>query len=162
MSRPFHTSMSISDCQHRFRLSRPFHTVDIISDVQDISDLSGSCKLSPQFLALMCPRKVSHSVNTVPPVSRHWSCQSGKSNLRVRIMGDVQAGIRLRPVNSMHLARKKGSPRCAVKLSFKKFIKTVQNILQTTSSRKPSPLKINIWDFLYVPDAYPELILDFY
>ena len=29
---------------------------------------------------------------------------------------------RLRPVNSMHLDRKKGSPRCAVKLSFRKFI----------------------------------------
>ena len=98
----------------------------------------------------------------MPPVSRHWSCQSGESNLRARISGDVQAGIRLRPVNSMHLARKKGSPRCAVKLSFRKFIKTVPNILQKTSSRKPSPLQITIWAFLDVIDAFPEVILDFY
>ena len=56
---------------------------------------------------------------TVPPVSCHWSCQSGESNLRAQISGDLQAGIRLRPVNSMHLDRKKGSPRCAVKLSLR-------------------------------------------
>ena len=68
--------------------------------------------------------------STVPPVSRLWSCQSGESNLRARIIGDVQAGIRLRPVNSMHLEMKKGSPRCAVKLLFRNFIKTVPNILQ--------------------------------
>ena len=67
---------------------------------------------------------------TVPPVSRHWSCQSGESNLRAWISGDVQAGIRLRPVNSMHLARKKGGLRCAVKLQFREFIKTVPNILK--------------------------------
>ena len=30
-------------------------------------------------------------VDTVPPVSRHWSCQSDESNLRARISGDVQA-----------------------------------------------------------------------
>ena len=56
------------------------------------------------------------SLCTVPPVSRHWSCQSGESNLRAWISGDVQAGIRLRPVDSMHLAGKKGSLRWAVKL----------------------------------------------
>ena len=71
------------------------------------------------------------SCRTVPPVSRHWSCQSGKSNIRARIGGDVYAGIRLRPVSSMHLERKKGSPRCAVMLLFRKFIKTVPNILET-------------------------------
>ena len=43
--------------------------------------------------------------DTVPPVSGHWSCQSGESNLRARISGDVQAGIRLKPVNSMHLEK---------------------------------------------------------
>ena len=66
--------------------------------------------------------------STVRPMSRHWSCWSGESNLRARISGDVQAVIRLRPVDGMHLARKKGSPRCAVKLSCREFIKTVPNI----------------------------------
>ena len=98
---------------------------------------------------------------TVPPVSRHWSCQSGESNLRARISGDVQAGIRLRPVNSMCLTRKKGSPRCAVKLSLRKFMRTVLNILHKSSSKKPYPLKITIWAFWDVPDAFPEVILDF-
>ena len=69
------------------------------------------------------------SPRTLQPVSRHWSCQSGESNLSARISGDVQAGIRLRPVNSMHLAKMKGSPRCAMQLLFTKFIKTVTNIL---------------------------------
>ena len=95
----------------------------------------------------------------MPPVSCHWSCQSGESNLRARISGDVQAGIRLRPVNSMHLPKKKGSLRCALKLSFREFIKTVQNVLQKMSSRKPSPLKITILDDT---DTFPEGILDFY
>ena len=99
---------------------------------------------------------------TVPPVSRLWSCQSGESNLRARISGDVPAGIRLRPVNNMHLAKKKGSLRCAFKLLFREFMKTGKNILQKTSSRKPSPLKITIWAFLDVPDTFPEVILDFY
>ena len=67
---------------------------------------------------------------TVPPVSCHWSCQSGESSLRAQISGDVQAGIRLRPVNSIYLARMRGSPRCAVKLTFRDFIMTVPNILQ--------------------------------
>ena len=67
---------------------------------------------------------------TVTPVSRHWSCQSGESNLSARISGDVQRGIRLRPDNGMHLASKKGSPRCAVKLEFREFINTVPNILK--------------------------------
>ena len=68
--------------------------------------------------------------DTVPPVSCHWSCQSGESNLRARISGDVQTGIRLRPVNNMHLARKEDSPRCAVKLSFREVINTAPIILQ--------------------------------
>ena len=79
-------------------------------------------------------------VITVPPVSQNWSYQSGESNLRAQFCGDVQAGVRLRPVSSVHLARKKGSPRCAVKLPFRKFIKTVPNILQKNSSRKPYTL----------------------
>ena len=65
-------------------------------------------------------------------------CKSGELNLRAWISGDVQAGIRLRPVNSLHLARKKCSPKYAVKLSFRMFIRYVSNILQKTSSRKPS------------------------
>ena len=40
----------------------------------------------------------------------------------------------------MHLARKKGSPRCAVKLSFRKFIKTVPNILQKPRIRETKHL----------------------
>ena len=75
--------------------------------------------------------------DTVPPVSHHWSCQSGESNLRAWISGDVQVWIRLRRFNSMHLARKKGSPRCAMKLSFREFIN--KKILP----RKLSPLKNN-------------------
>ena len=74
-------------------------------------------------------------LDTVPPVSRHWSCLSGESNLRALIIGDVQAGIKLRSVNSMHLARKKGSPRCAMKQSCRGFIKTVPKILQNTFPR---------------------------
>ena len=84
---------------------------------------------------------------TVPPVSRHLSCQSRESNLRARISGELQAGIRMRPANSVHLARKKGSPRCAVKLMFRKFIKNVSNMMQKTSSRKLYPLKITIRPF---------------
>ena len=95
----------------------------------------------------------------MPSVSRHWSCQSGESNVRARISGDVHDGIGLGPVNIMHLAKTKGSPRYALKLLFREFIKTVQNILQKTSLRKPSPLKITILD---VPDAFPGVILDFY
>ena len=68
---------------------------------------------------------------------------------------------RLRPVDSMHLARKKGSPRCAVKRSCRELVTTVPNILQNTSSRKPSQLKITIWAVLDVPDAFFEIILDF-
>ena len=64
---------------------------------------------------------------TEPPMSR-------RSTLRAWISGDVQAETRLRPVDSMYLARKKGGPRCAVKLLCKEFIKTVPNILQKTSS----------------------------
>ena len=100
---------------------------------------------------------------TVPPVSRHWSCQSGELSLRAWISGDVQVGIRLRPVNSMHLARKKGSPRCAVKLLFREFIKSVSNFLQKTSSRKLTSLKIPILlyflAFLDVPDNFLGLFL---
>ena len=69
-------------------------------------------------------------VGTVPPVSRQWSCSSGESNLRALISGDVLAGIRLRPVDSIHLARKKDSRICAVKLSCREFIKTISNILK--------------------------------
>ena len=87
---------------------------------------------------------------TVPPVSRHWSCPAGESNFRDWISGDEQVGIRLRPVNSLHLARKKGGPRCAVKLSYREFIKTVSNSQLKNSSRKPSPLKITIWAFLNI------------
>ena len=83
--------------------------------------------------------KCSHVLDNVPPVSRHWSCQSCESNLRARISGDVLSGIRLSPFNSMHLERKKGSTRCAVKLLFRKLIRTIPNILQNTSSSKPSP-----------------------
>ena len=97
----------------------------------------------------------------MPPLSRHWSCQSGELNLRAWISGDLQVGTRLRPVNSMHLARKKGSPRCVLKLSFREFIKSVSNFLQ-----KSSPLKVNILlnflAFLDVPDNFPGVILDFY
>ena len=103
---------------------------------------------------------------TVPPVSRHWSCQSEELNLRAWISGDVQVGTRLRPVNSMHLARKKGSPRCVLKLLFIEFIKSVSNFLLKSSSRNLSPLKItillNFLAFLGVPDNFPEVILDFY
>ena len=88
--------------------------------------MDGSCR----YQGLKLVGYNDNNTRTVPPVSRHWSCQSGESNLRVGISDDVQVGIILRPVNSMHVARKKGSPRCSVKLSFREFIKTVPNILQ--------------------------------
>ena len=91
---------------------------------------------------------------TVAPESRHWSCQSGESNLRAQFSGDVQVGIRLRPVDSMHLARYKGILRCAVKLLCKEFIKIVPNIIFF------SPLKISILALLDVPDVVFEDILD--
>ena len=86
-------------------------------------------------------QKNCNMVYTVPPVSCHWSCQSSQSTLRARIIGDVQAGIMPRPVNSMNPARKKDSPRCSVKLPCREFIKTVPNIPQKISSSQPSPLK---------------------
>ena len=96
------------------------------------------------------------------PVSRLWSCQSGESNLRARINGDVQAGIRLRPVNSLHQARKKGSPRYAVKLSFRKIIKTVPNFLQKNFFKEAISIKNTIWAFKDFHDAVSEIIVDFY
>ena len=84
---------------------------------------------------------------TVPPESRHWSCLSGESTLRARISGDVQAETRLGPVNSMHLERKKGSPRCAVKLLCREFIKIVPNILHGRHLHKKSPFGL-FWMFL--------------
>ena len=84
-----------------------------------------------------------------------------RSNLRARISGDVQADIRLRPVNSMQLARKKGSPRCAVKLLFRRFINTVPNILQKNFFKEAISIKITIWAFLDVPTPSLRLFLTY-
>ena len=64
------------------------------------------------------------------PDTEFFEYESGESNIRAQISGDVQAGIRLRPVDSVHLARRKATTRCAVKLSKRKLINIVANILQ--------------------------------
>ena len=92
----------------------------------------------------------------------HLHLAIGAANQVSQISGPrLVVRCRLRPVNSMYLSRKKGSSRCAVKLSFRDFIKAVPNILQTLLSYSHLHLNIIIWAFLDVPDAFPEVILDF-
>ena len=49
------------------------------------------------FLSIPSERLTSFDIpqsrQTTKPTTRHWSCQSGESNLRSPISGDVQAGI---------------------------------------------------------------------
>ena len=128
----------------------PLPTSFISASSLSVTEMKNSCHRSGKevFGKMYCfPLSTSHhylSLGTVPTLSRHWSCQSGESNLRARISGDVQAGISLRRVNSIRLRRRKGSPRSAVKLLLRKFNRTVSNVLQKSSLRKPSPLKITI------------------
>ena len=70
---------------------------------------------------------------------------------------------RLGPVNSVHLAGKKSCLRCAVKLlAFREFIYNVPNILKFFFFNEAISIKITIWTFFDVPDAFREVILDFY
>ena len=69
--------------------------------------------------------------------------------------------VRLSPVISMHLERKKGSPRNAVKLLFRMFIENVPNIQKKNFFREAISIKNTIWPFLDVPDDFPEVIVAF-
>ena len=69
--------------------------------------------------------------------------------IRAWFSGDVHVGIRLRPVNSMRLARQKGSPRCAVKILFREFIKSVTNFLQKNFFKETISIKNNHFATLF-------------
>ena len=125
----------------------------VLIQIQDFYPYSCSCSSWIFYVNLWFPlhllsRAAQKSLSKAahPRLSRAALCHQcltiGAADQVSQISGTgLEVMCRLRPVNGMHLAMKKGSPRCAVKLSCREFIKTVPNFLQKNFFKVATSIK---------------------